>query len=366
MSNELLRGQMIIVLARWLLVGCGLIVALWDPKRLLELQIEVGVLLLVAIANFYLHAQLVQRRPAAPAIARAASVADLLVISLLIAVQGGAPSNLYVFYFPALLAIAVAFPTTEAAILGGLAILLYGPLGLATRVPPEVLGIRMLMLGGVVAIGNVYWRLHRDRIRAATTRTHEAAQDLFFGQAAALLARWFLVIGGALLVLTRATTTNELALNIVPVVVLLFMNFFLHGRYVMEKPANRPLTLLAAGADLGLATAIFLTWSGASGIQNPAFVLFYPLVFAFALVFQPRVTLVFTVATVALYCVLVLPAGLSGTEDYKLLVERLLILAAMGGLGTIYWRMVRREVKRDASQPEEGNAELAWRAAGAS
>jgi hypothetical protein len=293
-------------------------------------------------------------------------VADLLVISLLIAVQGGAPSNLYVFYFPALLAIAVAFPTMEAALLGGLSILLYAPLALVGHTPPEVLGLRLLMLAGVVAIGNVYWRLHRDRIRAAATRTHEAAQDLFFGQAAALYARWFLVVGGALLVLTRATTTSELALNIVPVVALLFMNFFLHGRYLVEKPANRLLTLLAAVADLALATAILFTWSGPGGIDNPAFVLFYPLVFAFALVFQPRVTLAFTAATVALYAVLVLPAGLSGTEDYKLLVERLLILAAMGGLGTIYWRMVRREVKRDASQSQAGTAELAWRAAGAS
>src|SRR5205085_11412245 len=109
--SELARGQLIIVLARWLLVLAGLIVALWSPQRLLELQIEVGVLLLVAIANFHLHAQLAQRKPTLKLVAQAASIGDLLVITLLIALQGDATSNLYVFYFPALLAIAVAFRT---------------------------------------------------------------------------------------------------------------------------------------------------------------------------------------------------------------------------------------------------------------
>src|SRR3982750_4843342 len=78
-SNEMVRGQMIIVLARWLLVLTGLMVALWDAARLRELQVEIGVLLLVAIANFHLHAQLVRRRPTLPMVALGASMADLLV-----------------------------------------------------------------------------------------------------------------------------------------------------------------------------------------------------------------------------------------------------------------------------------------------
>src|SRR5207237_10295048 len=86
--TELARGQLIIVLARWLLVLAGLVIALWSPQRLLELQIEVGVLLLVAIANFHLHAQLVQRKPTLKLVAQAASIGDLLVITLLIALQG--------------------------------------------------------------------------------------------------------------------------------------------------------------------------------------------------------------------------------------------------------------------------------------
>ncbi|HET6315294.1 MAG TPA: hypothetical protein VFG86_02470 [Chloroflexota bacterium] len=363
-SNELARGQMIIVLARWLLVLAGLMVALWDPRRLVELRIEVGVLLLVAIANFYLHAQLVQRRPTLTAVSRGASIADLMVISLLVALQGPATSNLYVFYFPALLAIAVAFPTIEAAALGAYGVLLYAGLGALGSVPMDVVWLRLLMMSAVVVIGNLYWRLHRDRISASPSKRKEAAQDLFFGQAAALWARWFLVLGGALLVLARATTTDELARNIVPVVVLLFINFFLHGRYLVEKPANRLLTLLASAFDLLLVGAIFLTWAGTPGIGNPAFVLLYPLVFSFALVFPPRVAAAFTTGALALYAVLVLPSGLASLADVKILVERVLVLAALAGLGTIYWRMVRREVRGDADTSDT-TATLAWRAANA-
>jgi len=360
--NELARGQMIIVLARWLLVATGLLVALWNPQKLSELQIEVGVLLLVAIANFHLHAQLVQRKRTLMDIARLASIGDLLVISMLVGLQGGTTSNLFVFYFPALLAIAVAFPTTEAAALGGLGVLLYASVGFIDLVPPEVLLLRLLMMVAVIVVGNTYWRLHRDRIRGSLNKTKEAAQDLFFGQAAALWARWFVILGGALLVLARATTTDELARNIVPVVVLLFLNFFLHGRYLVEQPANRSLTLLASGLDLIMIGGLFLTWSGKPGLDNPAFVFFYPLVLSFALVFPPRVAGAFTLVTLAVYGALVLPSGIADVAALKLLVERVVVLVAVGGLGTIYWRMVRREGRGDADTSESA-ATLAWRAA---
>jgi hypothetical protein len=264
-----------------------------------------------------------------------------------------------------LLAIAVAFPTLEALTLGAIGVFLYLTIGVAGNVGLEVLLLRGLMLATVVVVGNVYWRLHRERIQPTRSTGHELAQDLFFGQAASLWARWFLVVGGALLVLVRSATTSELALGIAPVVALLFMNFFLHGRYLVEKPANRMLVLLASGLDVLLVSALFLTWSGPGGIGNPSFVLFYPLVFAFGLVFPPRVASAFTAATLGLYTLLVVPFGLAETADLKMLVLRLLTLAAMGGLGTVYWRLVRREVKRDADETD-ATAGLAWRAARAS
>src|SRR3954471_17896524 len=95
-TEELARGQVLIVLARWLLVLAGLLIALWQPPELHVLQIEIAVLLAVAIANFHLHAQLVQRKVTLRGVAEAASVGDILVITLLVLVQGGGSSPLFV------------------------------------------------------------------------------------------------------------------------------------------------------------------------------------------------------------------------------------------------------------------------------
>ena len=62
LPTELARGQTVIVYARWLLVLVGLLVAVWSPDSLPQLRIQVGVVLLVAIANFVMHAQILRRR----------------------------------------------------------------------------------------------------------------------------------------------------------------------------------------------------------------------------------------------------------------------------------------------------------------
>jgi len=95
---------------------------------------------------------------------------------------------------------------------------------------------------------------------AAASAAKDAAQDLFWGQLATLWARWAVILGGALLVLSRATTTEQLALGILPVVALLVLNFYLHGRYLLERPANAAFTLLAAALDLLLLGLLFVTW----------------------------------------------------------------------------------------------------------
>jgi len=85
---------MVIVIARWLLVLEGLLVAVWRPEPLPQLRVQIAVILLVAIANFVMHAQLLRQRQTLQLVAYAASIGDLLVISLLVASQGGFASNL--------------------------------------------------------------------------------------------------------------------------------------------------------------------------------------------------------------------------------------------------------------------------------
>ena len=365
LSTELARGQTVIVYARWLLVLVGLLVAVWNPDSLPQLRIQVGVVLTVAIANFVMHAQILRRRPTLEAVAYGASLGDLLVISLLVASQGGFGSNTFVFYFPAVLAIAVAFPTRQAiglSIIGVSLAFLVGAIG--AKNGEEVL-LRGLAIGAVAVIGNAYWRLHRARIRPTTSPAKDDAQDLYWGQVAALYARWAVIVGGALLVLSRAVSTSDLAVGIMPVVILLVVNFYLHGRYLMERPANSMLTLLASALDLALVGGLYVTWSGSGGLANPAFVLLYPLVFAVGLVFPPRLSWVYTAASLTLYTLLVVASGMSGQGDLKMLVVRLVTLAAMGGLGSLYWRIVRRETRREMSD-ETTTPKLAWQPASAS
>ena len=91
----------------------------------------------------------------------------LLVISLIILAEHGYASPAYIFYFPAVLAISVAFPTIIATGLVGGVVIFYTFVGLLTvpfsGIDVQVLLIRLLMIAAVAACGNLYWRLEHKR-----------------------------------------------------------------------------------------------------------------------------------------------------------------------------------------------------------
>src|SRR5919202_1983654 len=97
-----------------------------------ELRVQIFVILVLAVANFYLHAQVLRRRPILDTVAYGASAADVGIITLLVLANGGFGSNLYIFYFPAILAFSVAFSTTMTFAFAGGAMALYALVGLAT------------------------------------------------------------------------------------------------------------------------------------------------------------------------------------------------------------------------------------------
>lgn len=168
-DGDLSHGQILIVAARWVLVGAGLGLAMWNPIGIGPLRLQVLVLLLIAVGNFFLHAQLLRRRLALEPIAYAASAADLAVITILIASQDGFKSDLFVFYFPSILALSVAFRpaiTTvyAGATLGLYALLCFGTIGAdaqATEVQAVV--VRLVMISAVAVCGGLYQKLERDR-----------------------------------------------------------------------------------------------------------------------------------------------------------------------------------------------------------
>ena len=184
--EELAYGQVVIIAARWVLVVAGLLLTLWypdamgDPAAMGELRISVMLILGLAVANFFLHAQVLMRKPVLASVAYAASAADIAVISLVVIASGGFSANAYVFYFPALLALSVAFRSEVTFAFAGSAIVTYGLISMATMVSEDgaVLATRLLMLAAVAVCGNVYWRTERDRRKAAVQTRDDLREQL--------------------------------------------------------------------------------------------------------------------------------------------------------------------------------------------
>ena len=181
----------------------------------------------------------------------------------------------------------------------------------------------------------------------------EAAEDIYFGQVVIIWARWFVILTGAILALWAASSVSELTVASLLIVALMAVHFFVHGRYLMERPINQTLTGLVSLIDLTIITLIVLAWRGQNGLDSPFFIFYYPVLAAFAFVFTPRFTVVYTALALLSYVGATFvsdPAFFLDLKDLELLITRLITLAAMGGLGTYYWR-IQRERRRLARTP---------------
>ena len=178
------------------------------------------------------------------------------------------------------------------------------------------------------------------------TRKQEAAEDIFFGQVVLIWARWFVIAAGMILALWQSQTETELILAALVFAVIIGVNFFVHGRFLMEKPINQTLLLCLSLVDLVMVTMIVLLGDQGPVIENSLFVFYYPFLVAFAFVFPQRYTAVYTALTLLLYglvCILAGPEILLPAHwaDLETVIMRLITMAAVGGLGTYYWRMQR-------------------------
>ena len=185
----------------------------------------------------------------------------------------------------------------------------------------------------------------------------EAAEDVFFGQVVVIWARWFIIAAGAVLVLWTATGATQLSVAILPVLILMGMNFYIHGRYFVERPVSQPVLILTALVDVAVITLMVLFWSEQKGLDSPFFVLYYPLLLAFAFVMPRPMTVAFTSIVLAAYLgvvvtVDVLSASSMGDlffndpTELKRLVLRVITLSSVGALGSYYWRMQRESMRR--------------------
>jgi hypothetical protein len=191
-------------------------------------------------------------------------------------------------------------------------------------------------------------------MRAINIAARDAAEDLFFGQVVIVWARWFVVVATVIAALWTADTTSQLTNRILPVVGLMAVNLYLHGRYLVGRPANASLLLLASVIDLGLITAIVGIWSD-RGLASPYFILYFPLLFAFALVFPPPLAAANGLLCIIAYtgvCLIVDGGILTDSDPLKRLTMRLIVIAATCGLGAYYWRIVRSRRRGEDAQIE--------------
>ncbi len=190
-------------------------------------------------------------------------------------------------------------------------------------------------------------------MEAIRTIEQEAAEDVFFGQVVIIWARWFLIAAGAVLVVWKFNTQATLTVGIIPILVLMVMNFYLHGRYLMEKPVGTPLIILTSLVDLVIITVLVAFWSvepGEPRLRNQFFIFYYPMVLSFAFVMPRRIEIAYTVAALVLYTLVMafslgthetLTGGVAIQNNLKTLLFRLVTLGAMGGLGNYYFRIQR-------------------------
>ncbi len=186
--------------------------------------------------------------------------------------------------------------------------------------------------------------------RVIPTKAQEEAEDVFFGQIAIIWSRWFLIGAGTIIAMWSGIDENQFTLGIITLVVLMSLNFYAHGRYLTGKPVNKFLLLGGNLIDVSVITTLVMFWgNGHTGLDSEFFILYYPMLFAWALVFSPRITILFTAITLGIYtaaCVfspnffLLLDKG--GANP---LISHLITLGSMGGLGTYYYRRQRDSLR---------------------
>src|SRR5947209_18326682 len=106
------------------------------------------------------------------------------------------------------------------------------------------------------------------KVREVRSAAQSDQEDVFFGQTVIMWARWSVIVAGIALVLWTSTNVSLLTQTMPFFLVLMAVNFFLHGRYVMGSPLNRTIVTVASVIDLVLITAIVVLWPGAHGLNN--------------------------------------------------------------------------------------------------
>jgi hypothetical protein len=179
-AEDIFFGQVVMIWARWFLIGGGTIFFLWTAQQ--STQIALGVLPIVAliVLNFCLHGRYLLERPSNVLQIAVASAIDVALVSAIVLVwhSGPAPvtglaSPFFVFYYPVVLAFAFVMPRRLTLIFTASVAAVYIAVclpDLTSLTNVKVLVLRLATLSAMGGIGTFYWRIQRSRRVAGLER----------------------------------------------------------------------------------------------------------------------------------------------------------------------------------------------------
>jgi hypothetical protein len=176
-AEDIFFGQVVIIWARWFLIAAGAVLTIWTTRETSHLAVAVIPIAALMAVNFYFHGRYLTERPCNDLQVMAASVLDLVLITALVvfwhggpAISSGLASPFFVFYYPMLLAVSFVRPPVRAIAYTAAVVAVYAVICLpdvASAVDAKALLLRLVTMATMGGLGAFYWRIQRDRGRAA-------------------------------------------------------------------------------------------------------------------------------------------------------------------------------------------------------
>ena len=159
------------------------------------------------------------------------------------------------------------------------------------------------------------------------------SEDLFYGQAVIVWARWILIATGLVLSFWEPQSLGLLQIQLAAIIALAFGNFYLHVQLLRGRPAIDRVVYAASAADLVVVTTLVISQNGFS---SPVFVFYFAAVLGLSVAFPAVLTAMYTAAVVLVYGVVCLSTV--DSAEYPAVFTRLLMIAAIAVCGALFAR----------------------------
>ncbi len=159
------------------------------------------------------------------------------------------------------------------------------------------------------------------------------SENLFYGQAVIVWARWILIATGLVLSFWEPQSLGLLQIQLAAIITLAFGNFYLHVQLLRGRPAIDRVVYAASAADLTVVTTLVISQNGYS---SPVFVFYFAAVLGLSVAFPTALTALYTSAVVVVYGIVCLSTA--DSTEYPAVFTRLLMIAAIALCGALFAR----------------------------